>query len=207
MNPESFIWPAVACILGIVAIVALRKPLGRLVDRITHIDRTGIKAASQEIAATAKEEEKPLAVRDVMEVGYNEVIKNQERMIQDAIAKIRFSTPEEREPFLLRALARSQVYAQFDRISMLIFGSQLGIVVHASSQPAGISEDFIKTSFENAKKDDPVFHEATSYESYKGFLLNTNLLFWEGEKLKITVFGKEFLKFLVDNALTHQRRG
>lgn len=207
MNLESIIWPSVVLLLGIVAIVVLRKPFGRLIDRITHIDKTGIKAASQEIAAVPKEEVKPFSVRDVMEVGYNEVIKNQERIIQETISKIRFSTPEEKEPFLLRALARSQVYAQFDRISMLIFGSQLALVIHASSQPAGITEDVIRTAFESVKKGDPQFHEATSYESYKSFLVNTNLLYWEGEKLKITVLGKEFLKFLVDNGLTHQRRG
>ncbi len=207
MNLESLIWPSVAFLLGSVAIVVLRKSLGRLIDRITHIDKTGIKAASQEIAAVTKEEEKPLTARDVMEVGCNEVIKNQERSIQEAIGNIRFSTSEEKEAFLLRALARSQIYAHFDRISMLIFGSQLGIVVHANSQPAGIGEDVVKTAFEAVKKGDPLFHEATSYDSYKGFLLNTNVLFWEGERLKITMFGKEFLKFLVDNGLTHQRRG
>ena len=207
MNLESLIWPSVALLLGIVAIVVLRKPLGRLLDRITHIDKIGIKAASQEIAAATKDAEKPFAVRDVMELGYNEVIKDHERMIQEAIAKIRFSTPEEREALLLRALARSQVYAQFHRISMLMFGSQLGIVVQASSQPAGISEDLVKKTYEDAKKGDSLFHESTSYESYKGFLLNTKLLCWEGDRLKITIFGKEFLKFLVDNALTHQRRG
>ena len=63
------------------------------------------------------------------------------------------------------------------------------------------------TKFERAKAADPVFHEQTTLDSYRGFLVNMGLLSVEGDRLKITSFGKEFLKFLVDNALTHRRRG
>ena len=147
MNIESLIWPSVALVLGIVALVVLRKPFGRLIDRITHIDKTGIKAASQDLATVKKEQEKSVAVRDLMEVGHNEVIKYEEGVIQEHLSKIQFSTHEEREALLLRALARSQVYAQFGRISMQIFGSQLAIVIHASSEPAGIDEDLVRRTY------------------------------------------------------------
>jgi hypothetical protein len=90
---------------------------------------------------------------------------------------------------------------------MLIYGSQLELLVEASSRPAGISEDELRTKFEQTKSADPVFHEQTTLDSYRGFLLNSGVLSVEGHRLKITSFGKEFLKFLVDSSLTHRRRG
>ena len=127
--------------------------------------------------------------------------------MKNYLANIQFDSSEEREALLLRTLARSQVHAQFDRTSMLIYGSQLELVVEASSRLSGIGEEELRNKFEQVKSADPLFHEQTTLDSYRGFLLNTGLLISEGDRLKITPFGKEFLKFLVDNGLTHRRRG
>jgi hypothetical protein len=202
---EHFIWPGVVVLLVGFALCLLRKSLSRLVDRITHIDKTGVRAAAQEVAEI--EEKRMIPSRDLMEVAFSSVIKDQEKLLRDYLENIRFGSPQEREALLLRTLARSQVYAQFDRISMLIYGSQLELLVDASSRPAGIDADGVKEKFRAVKSADPAFHEQTTFDSYRNFLLGTNLLGIEGDRLKITQFGKEFLKFLVDNALTHRRRG
>jgi hypothetical protein len=204
---DALIWPGVALLLGVIAILILKKPLTRLVDRITHIDKSGIRAASQEVVAAQKPEEKQVSSRELMEVAFNVVIKDQEQLIRDQLAKIRFDSQAEKEALLTRALARSQVYAQYDRVSTLIFGSQLELLVEASSRPAGISFQLVADAFHRVKTQDPLFHEQTTLESYQRFLLNSNLLYADGDALKITTFAKEFLKYLIDNGLTHRRRG
>ena len=204
---EHLIWPGAFVAIGLFAIWILRHPLGRLVDRITQIDKTGIRAAAQD-AATAKIEQKQMIPsRDLMEVAFNPVIKDQEALLKNYLANIQFDSQEEREALLLRTLARSQVYAQFDRIGMLIYGSQLELLVEASSRLTGIDEKTVREKFDQVKAADPIFHEQTTLGSYRGFLVNSNLFVVEGDRLKITPFGKEFLKFLVDNGLTHRRRG
>lgn len=204
---DALIWPGVVLILGVVAILVLKKPLTRLVDRITHIDKSGIRAASQDVAVAKNPEEKQVSSRELMEVAFNGVIKDQEQLIRDQLGKIRFDSPAEKESLLTRALARSQVYAQYDRVSTLIFGSQLELLVEASSRPAGISFQLVADAFHRVKTQDSVFHEQTTLESYQRFLLNSNLLYAEGDALKITMFAKEFLKYLIDNGLTNRRRG
>jgi hypothetical protein len=204
---EHLIWPGVALVLGLFLVAILRKPLGRLIDRVTHIDKTGIRAAAQNATTTKIEQRQLIPSRDLMEVGFTAVIRDQETLLKNYLGNIQFNSSDEREALLLRALARSQVNAQFDRTSMLIYGSQLELLVEASSRPAGISDEELLTKFEQVKAADPVFHEQTTLDSYRGFLLNTGVLLVQGDRLKITPFGKEFLKFLVDNGLTHRRRG
>lgn len=205
---DALIWPGVSLLLGIAVVLVLKKPLSRLVDRVTHIDKTGIRAASQEsIAAPRVEEEKQISSRELMEVAFNSVIKDQEQLIRGHLSKIRFESPVEKEALLTRALARSQIYAQYDRLSTLIYGTQLDLLIEASSRPSGIDLQLVALRFQDVKKNDPVFHEQTTLDSYQGFLVKSNLLLVEGDRLKITVFAKEFLKFLVDNGLTHKRRG
>jgi hypothetical protein len=200
------VWPSVALLLGLFLIWILREPVRRLIDRITHIDKSGIKAASQE-TATKSVEAKHISSRDLMEVAFNAVIGHQESLLREQLARIQFNSDAEREALLLRALARSQVYAQFDRLSMLIYGSQLELLLEASSRPAGIDQALVEQRFNDAKAADSSFHEQTTLESYRAFLVNTNLLVVEGDRLRITPFGREFLKFLVDNSLTQRRRG
>ena len=204
---EHLIWPGVVLLLGVFLILILRKPLGRLIDRVTHIDKSGIRAAAQDVARAKIDQKQLVSSRDLMEVGFSPVIRDQETLIKGYLGNIQFDSLDEREALLLRALARSQVNAQFDRTSMLIYGSQLELVVEASSRPAGIGEDEVKKKFDEVKTADPVFHEQTTLDSYRGFLLNSGVLAVEGDRLKITPLGKEFLKFLVDSSLTHRRRG
>jgi hypothetical protein len=204
---EHLIWPVIVLLLGIFLISILRKPLVRLIDRITNIDKTGIRAAAQDTATAKVEQKQLIPSRDLMEVGFTPVIRDQENLLKNYLANIQFNSADEREALLLRALARSQVNAQFDRTSMLIYGSQLELLVEASSRPAGISEEEVRMKFEHVKAADPVFHEQTTLDPYRGFLLNSGVLSVEGDRLKITPFGKDFLKFLVDNGLTHRRRG
>jgi hypothetical protein len=154
-----------------------------------------------------KRKDKPFTGKGVITTVYNEVIKDQEHLIREQFANITFPSPEERERFLFRQLACAQVYAQFTQIGMLISGSQFGILVHATSQLDGIGEDFVKKTYEDMKLADPDYYAATSYESYKGLLLNTNLLHWDRERLKLTFFGEKFLKHIFLNGLNRPRRG
>jgi hypothetical protein len=124
---EHLIWPAVVLFVGLFAVWILRKPLGRLIDRVTHIDKTGIRAAAQNVATAKIEQKQLIPSRDLMEVNFNPIIKDQETVLKNYLANIQFDSPDEREALLLRALARSQIYAQFDRTSMLIYGSQLAV--------------------------------------------------------------------------------
>lgn len=203
---EHLIWPAAVVLLAGFVIWLTREPLRRLVDRITSVDKSGIHAAPQQ-AIVAEEGTKAVSSQDLMELNFNSVIAEQEGLLREALSKIDCSLPGSRESLLLRALARAVVASQFERTSMLIYGSQLELVVEATSRPAGIDEGMVERKFNEAKAAHSVFHERTTLESFRGFLLGNRLLIAEGDRLRITPFGKEFLKFLVDNGLTYRRPG
>ena len=203
---EHLIWPAVVVLLAGFVIWLVREPLRRLVDRITSVDKSGIHAAPQQ-ATLPDEGAKAVSSQDLMELNFNSVIADQENLLREGLSKIDFPSSGARESLLLRALARSLVNSQFERTSMLIYGSQLELVVEASSRPAGIDEGMVVRKFNEAKAANSVFHERTTLESFRGFLLGNRLVLPEGDRLRITPVGKEFLKFLVDNGFTYRRPG
>jgi hypothetical protein len=80
---EHLIWPAVVLFVGLFAVWILRKPLGRLIDRVTHIDKTGIRAAAQNVATAKIEQKQLIPSRDLMEVNFNPIIKDQETVLKN----------------------------------------------------------------------------------------------------------------------------
>ena len=77
---EHLIWPGVVLLLGIFGVWILRKPLGRLIDRVTHIDKTGIRAAAQDVTTAKIEQKQLIPSRDLMEVNFNQIIRDQETL-------------------------------------------------------------------------------------------------------------------------------
>jgi hypothetical protein len=220
---DIFIWPGVVLILGIFLIVICRAAFVRLLDRIEKIDKLGVSAPLQEVKKDIKQGEpidiksltldaKPslsegrlLDSKSLMEIPYNETIRAQEETFRKFMQTVKFDTSQDREAYLVRVVARTVVGQYFDRCAYQIFGSQLQLLITANTSP--LSEELVRRAFQDAKAADPKYHENTTYASYTGFLLNNNLVSHEGDKWKITVCGKEFMKYLVENGLTHVRRG
>ena len=204
---ENLIWPGVFLILGIIAIVVLRKPLGGFIDRTFHIDKSGIKATPQNSRVTDKDEPHTQTFSEFMDIRTSPVVKRQENVIRTNLTKIAANDDAERISMLIRDLAHQQIALQYQKLSYWIFGSQLELLIHVNSVSEGVEESYIREMFEQAKKNEPEYHKATTYESYSGFLFRNNLLFSDNQRIKITDFEIEFLKYLVDSGLTYQRRG
>ena len=204
---ECLAWPAAVVVIAVVFIFLFRGPIANLIARISKIEKGGITAAPQEVTKVDPASKALLDSRQLMEASFSEVVRQQEDLIKTQLGGIRFENNLEREALLVRALARAIVHTQFDRINTLIFGSQLDLLIAANASPSGIQEDPIKKRFQAAKESDPVFHQATQYQTFLGFLVSSGLLLRDGDVFKITVLGKEFMKFLVDGGFTYPRRG
>ncbi len=203
---EHLAWPTVAVVLGITAMFLFRPQISRLIDRTTKIDKSGLATAPQQAAVEEKQSDL-LDSKELMEVGVNEIVKHHEKTIVDQLGKVRFRDAQEKEALLIRALAHAQLRTVFDRISNVIFGSQLELLIKANGNPAGLSEGDLKARFDTAKASAPAFHAGTTYESFKAFLINSNLLMLDNGVLRIATFGKEFMKFLIDTGNTFPRPG
>ena len=78
----------------------------------------------------------------------------------------------------------------------LIFGSQIA-VLQLLNQQGPQSEETIRPFFDSAKARSPKFYGEYSFENWIGFLIREGAVLKEEGLYKITVYGSEFLAWMV----------
>lgn len=206
---EALIWPSTVAVIAIVAMLIFKKPISEFIVRIQQIDRSGIKAPSQEsrVNESSESDKNSRTFSDFMDSGTSPMTKRHEKSLREDLAKIKTENDEEKITLLIRALVRQQLKTTYNNINNVIFGSQLDLLTQVNSFKLGVKEKYIHECFEKAKKGFPEFHAPTTYESYSGFLFRSGLLIRESENIEISDLGLDFLKYLVDSSLAYKRRG
>jgi len=207
--PDVLIWPAVAVIcivvLGIVAIFALRPALLRLVDRTKKIGRDGA------VFDRAQEPEKlpPRApsFEDLMKLPVSATVLDREDKIKKNLQAFPLKNDSEKIAILIKASAVSRVEMEFINISNLIFQSQLNLLVRLSGTRGGIAYSDAEAIFKQAQIDFPQLHGGRTPEEWLRYLVTSNLIITENNRIDITQFGTDFLKHLLDARLAYPRHG
>jgi hypothetical protein len=113
----------------------------------------------------------------------------------------------ERERVLIRFLASVHIGQSFDRIYYNVFGSQLRALNVLNGSPEGLPKIVAEAFYEFGKSLEPESYTNLSYESWLAFLSSWFLVTVEDDDVKITAFGTEFLKYLLEQKLTLEKRG
>jgi hypothetical protein len=202
---ESIAWPAVGLILGLVAIFCFRGPLVRKIDRITHATKDGFSFEQPQIESEPKN--KALSFEEAMKLPITNAVLEREKHIRNKLQEIKTNTDSERIILLTRALASIGVEADFFKISNIIFGSQVSLLVQLSGTQQGLSRIAATILYEDAKKNFPEIYASRPFEQWIGYLESANLIKIESSNIDITQHGSDFLKYLVDARLAHARHG
>lgn len=201
-------WPLVALILGVVALFLFRKALTLFLVRADEVGVAGVKVTARtqeqrQINAApqiskAEELAKPFQSPLLLEVEEN-IRKNLDVFSKDRI---------EREKALIKVLATNQIAVDFERTYRLIFGSQLA-VLHALGSSSSVLEDpeMLRPYYEQAKSKYSDFYGSYGFENWLGFLKGSFLITEQQDKVGITVRGKEFLKYLIDQGYSIKKGG
>ncbi len=103
----------------------------------------------------------------------------------------------EREKYLVRALASVTTLSAFEITYLNIFGSQLRALDELRTHPEGIAVEGLRHYFIEGLRTVPETFRNRTFEQWLEFLLATNkLVEQEGTTIKITVLGREFLKYI-----------
>lgn len=195
------VWPVVAVVVALVVIFQFKKPLERLVDRISKITPKGVEAtaASQETAIEKKGAEELLA-----QIERTPLLAEREDIIRRELDFRRIDSPAERERVLLRHLAAAYLYSYFTNCHQAIFGSQLSLLrdLNASSP---MKKGTARTYYDLAVVMSPDFYDGSNFDQWLNFLAGRTLVRVDGDDLNITVAGREFLKFMIQEGLTFNK--
>lgn len=195
---SNLAWPLAALILGLTFLIMFRKQIARFLERTEKVGIGGIQATGK--IQDAKVEELGLSrVNDVLKAYQNPLITEQEIVLRTELEKLGGSSSQDRETVILKALASAQISLIFEKTYLVIFGSQLAALHHLASSAVALMEcSGLLPFYNHAKKNWPEIYKQLSFEDWLGFMELAVLITRVDDEVAVTVRGKEFLKYLID---------
>lgn len=193
---EQFAWPLVGLILGIIILFVFKKPVSRLIDRTEKVSKEGLQAHGMH----EQQPEKPASkVEESLKVYDNQIVLETERLIKTNLDNLHPRDAEERERFLLRNFAQALLTLSFEQTYYAIYGSQIAALSFLNNKRfSPITIDDIRPFYDGALKSNPDFYKNISFESWLGYMVVTALVQRNVNDVSITMRGKEFLKFIIE---------
>lgn len=219
-------WPLVGLVLGVLALVLFRQPLSRFLDRAQKIGTTGIEAsplrqeagevkpsiADKLLETYANVPQKPGEVKsspanEFLKVFDNALLVKREDQIREELKK-RNIQGADRERVLLRFLAALVLVGEFDRVYVLIWGSQIGALQEVNAAGAnGINIERLQAAwYEDAAKREPETYRQYSFDQWLGFLVESSLITRDAQKVTIRPEGREFLRYVIERGYSIFKR-
>ncbi len=149
----------------------------------------------------------PSKVKEILEAFDSPLLIDQERMLREEMKKIKPTTEDEKDQILYRALASSQIAATFEKTYSVIFGSQLKALQYLNESGGLVDVNNLLQFYRDAKASYLKFYATYSFESWVKYMQSAVLVIKEGEKVGITIRGKELLKYIVDKRYSLNKAG
>lgn len=189
----------------IAIVLILRKQINSLIERINKIGFAGIAAE----ATQQKQKTDDIATREQQKKSGKDFDKTL-GMFSDStveyIAKIvegesqasEIKDATERAESLKKYSQLLYLILSFERLYSITFGSQLFILDRVNTTH-NETQETLKRYYNEAEKIYPEFYSSYPYEEYFKFLTNNSLIvISENNICTISLYGRDFLKFLVE---------
>jgi hypothetical protein len=214
---EHLAWPLCVCgallIIGLVIVLRHSKEIGRLIDRTRSIGRGGVQADASAALATRQEEARDTApatstAAQILKTFDNQLLLEQEGYITKFLDDSAVRDPADREQVLTRYLASCYIAMRFENVFQSIFNSQLNALnLLNSTAPDGLPFAALKPWYELGKATYPGMYVSYTFDEWLGYLSRMILIKTaDATRVQITVFGREFLKYLVDNGYSYSSK-
>ena len=139
----------------------------------------------------------------------NPIISKYENNIKEFLTAqgLEDDTPsQQKTEVILRYSAAIMVKADFDRIYLSIYGSQVEILYFLNSHREGVDGQILRSSYyDNLVKVYPEIFTNYHFEQYMAFLISRSLIVQNDNKYFISDFGLEFLIYINAAGLTVRR--
>jgi len=190
------VWPGVVLILGLVGLGLFKAQLRQFIGRAQSIGKGWLVAANVSQQSAVVQSPETLAFLNQFS---GELLRLQEESIREDLATKKLDAPGDVEKVLVRALAATQIALHFEQIHAVIWDGQIQLLETLNSTPEGIAETLIADVYEKEFRAKRPFYTNTDFVAYLAWLFDKTLIRSEEGLLQLTVLGREFLKWMVDN--------
>lgn len=203
---RAIVWPA-----AVVALVWRVGPkfLAAIPGRAVNLEGFGVRAsiAAAEQQFTGPDSPVNRPALEPASVAPTAVIREAVQLIEQQIrTELAQYTPDAREPALVNALATTRLRGQHEFNYNRIFGSQIaGLKLLDERGSATVTE--AHEFFEQYAKLYPQLYSTYGFDGWLTFMVSVGLVVREGDQLKATPYGHDFLVYLREVRLTEMKPG
>ncbi len=162
--PDFLIWPAVALILGFVALLLFKPAIDRKIAGITRASKDGVSFERPQDGGEIQPP--PLSLIEIMKHPISATVLEREQAIEKIIQTSGLKTDVEKTSVLLRALATTRIELEFNSIANLIFGSQLALLSKLVGTRNGVTRKEAESFFEQAQQTFPELHKDRTFDEW-----------------------------------------
>lgn len=195
-------------VAGVVAVIGLaifHRPISRLIDRISGASKDGITFERPQEIGEIKPA--PLSFVELMNQPVSASILEREKAIQNQLQAFNLKNEEEKISAITRAFATTRIALEFNGLANTIFGSQATLLIQLSGTHNGVTRQQAEAIFEQAQATFLELHRDKKFDEWLAYLHLNNLITSVENKIDITQFGTDFLKYLVDARMAYNRYG
>jgi hypothetical protein len=195
-------WPVVVIIIALI----FRKTMINFINRISKIGhgKTSVEALQQPSGEKQEQVQISLVDRALGLFRPETTALVRSAVLQESdLSKI--SGDKERIEHLIKYSSAIYIIKHFDQIYYSIYGSQLMILQQLNTD-AVEDNSSLKRYYDYAAGQNPTLFAEYSYEDYLAYLISFNLIIKEGNQIKITILGVDFLKYLSETSKSFTKR-
>ncbi len=203
-NLKTIAWPTVCLTI----LFVLKEPLIELIKRINKIgnDKTGVYLEST--INVPQKDNQPIEsnggisndlINKVLNLVSKATLESVENSIKQETDLDNISTESEKKDLLFNYSKALYLVKEFREIYQIIFGSQIKLLQSLNGSKND-NEKSLLTFYESASLKYPEAYNNYKYSQYLHFLEVNNLIKRDdNDIIVITIFGRDFLKFITEN--------
>lgn len=136
---------------------------------------------------------------------YNKIDTRMTRDVEAAIRGQLNKVPApERENWLLKILVVGSIYVDYEKVWYSIFRSQIDTLQRLNGR--GMKRQDLVPIYAAAAQSSPALYAKYSFDQWVGYMRAMILVREDGDEVNITVKGRDFLKFLIDEGRSAEDR-
>ena len=191
---SSFAWPLAVVALGVVFMWVFRRPISRFIDRTRSVSKDGVRAY-EDPQPSAK---KPDALAEFLETYHNPLLLEAEDALEGEIKNLGLTDPADIRKALTKELAANRIVRWFEAAQYHIFASQVAALTYLNAQPGPILKDGLQGFYDKAAADFPILYVGRTFDQWFAFLTAQRLVAEGDAGVGISVAGREFLQWRVN---------
>ncbi|XVJ69678.1 MAG: hypothetical protein HEQ39_08495 [Rhizobacter sp.] len=202
---EAVAWPIATFVFAGFATLLFRKPIERVLERISSASKDGVLFGRPQDLEPPKLE--AVGFDELIQQPISATVIEREKSVVADLDKLPLKSDSERIVLLRRAIASLNVELEYTRVAHIIFGSQLNFLVQLAGTRNGLPRSHAENMYSEAVKNFPDVYANRQFGSWMDYLIFHGLVVLREDRIDITQYGTDFLKYLVDARLAYPRVG